>query len=298
MGAYLPLVCLAPPEDGFPKTWLDQAELSYPAWPSAATYHGGVPRYRPEHADRPGRVARLHGIAFQNDGGSMIGRFFIRPFEAIDRWIAGIAPSRERPPLAMHAGLHVALEDRREFVAEQLVGTVYIDLQNGLNWTPLDQFRQRDRGGWDVTVPATCFRGVDEVAVQQALEHLNMIQGHPFVGEDCTAFIERAFGGRRLFADSPLLRLIGVSVRVGDPALPLLRPDAQLDARARRLLHADALKKLPDALADPEAPNARLWLSRLVVALAVGWGVGHLAHRAQASRPAASGPPQPSLSRR
>jgi hypothetical protein len=227
----------------------------------------------------PARVTELRGVIFQNDGQSSIGRLFIRPIEAMDRWIAGVRPSRERPPLAMHAGLHVTLEDGREMVAEQLVGTFEMDFHNGLNWTPLENFRERDRGGWDLTVSARAFRGVDASVEAETVRNLNSIQGHPFIGEDCTAFIERAFGGRRLFADSPLLRLIGLSARVGDPALPLLREDADLDERARRLLHADALKQLPDALADPESPNIRLWLIRLAVVGAIGWGAGHLLAR-------------------
>jgi hypothetical protein len=233
-----------------------------------------VPRYRLEHADRPGRVTELRGVVLQNDGRSTLGRLFIRPLEAVDRWLAGVRPSRERPSLAMHAGLHVMLEDGREVVAEQLVGTLYLDLENGLNWTPLADFRARDRGGWDLTLPATCFRGVDEAVVQEVVDRLNTIHGHPFVGEDCTAFIERAFGGRRLFADSPLLRALGVGARVGDPALPLLRPDAELDERAQVLLHADALARLPDALADPESPNARVWVRRLAIAALTGAMVG------------------------
>lgn len=212
----------------------------------------------------PARVVELRGIIFQNDGKSTIGRAFIRPIEAIDRWVAGVRPSRERPPLAMHAGLHVTLEDGREMVAEQLVGTFEMDFRNGLNWTPLEKFRERDRGGWDLTVSAQSFRGVDESVEAETVRNLNAIEGRPFIGEDCTAFIERAFGGRRLFADSPLLRLLGLSARVGDPALPLLRPDADLDDDTRRLLQFDKIRQLPEALADPRSPNLRLWARRLL----------------------------------
>ena len=125
---------------------------------------------------------------------------------------------------------------------------------------------------------AATMRG-DASVEAETVRNLNAIEGRPFIGEDCTAFIERAFGGRRLFADSPLLRLLGLSARVGDPALPLLRRDAQLEERARRLLHADALRQLPDALADPESPNVRFWLVRLAVAAGIGWVVGHVTHR-------------------
>jgi hypothetical protein len=219
---------------------------------------------------RPGVVTGLCGIVFQDDGRSVIGRLFIRPFEALDRWVAGIPPSRGHQPLAMHAGLHVVLEDGREVVVEQLVGALYMDLQNGLNWTPIDEFRSRDRGGWDLTLPATTFRRVDDPLVDEVMSRLNTIEGRAFIGEDCTAFVERAFGGRRLFADSPILRRIGIPARVGDPALPLIKPNAVLDERARILLHADAICNLPDAVADPESPNVRLWLTRLMLAASVG----------------------------
>jgi len=230
-----------------------------------------VPRY----AERPGRVTALRGIVFQSDGRSTVGRLFIRPFEAIDRWLAGALPAPGEPSLAMHAGLHVQIDGQHEFVVEQLVGSWYMDLRNGLNWTPLAEFQQRDRGGWDLTVPATVFRGISEAIVEATLWRLNTIQGHPFVGEDCTAFIERACGGRRLFADSPFLRRVGIAARVGDPALPLLRPDADLDQHARLLLQFDDIRDLPDADADPDSPNASLWLARLAPTLLIGWGVGH-----------------------
>jgi hypothetical protein len=221
-------------------------------------------RYEPGNAERPARVAAIRGIVFQSDGQSTVGRMFIRPFEALDRWTVGILPRPGEPSLAMHAGIHVELEDGRDYVAEQLVGSFYMDFRNGLNWTPYSDFTQRDRGGWDVTVPATTFRGVHGGVVEHALQGLNAIEGHPFLGEDCTAFVERAFGGIRMFADSPLLRWFGFGMRIGDPALPLLRPDAQLDEHARSRLQFDKIKNLPDALADVESPNLRLWSHRLL----------------------------------
>ena len=221
-------------------------------------------KYEPANAERPGRVASIRGIVFQSDGRSTVGRMFIRPMEALDRWIVGVLPKPGEPSLAMHAGIHVALEDGRDYVVEQLVGSFYMDFRNGLNWTPFADFTQRDRGGWDVTVPATVFRQVDRRVVDETLRGLNRIEGHPFIGEDCTAFIERAFGGRRLFADSPLLRWFGVGMRIGDPALPLLRHDAELDEDTRRLLQFDTIRGLPDALADVEAPNVRLWVHRIL----------------------------------
>ncbi|MBV9326521.1 MAG: hypothetical protein JO352_22390 [Chloroflexi bacterium] len=218
--------------------------------------------YVPEHALRPGRVGRIRGIIFQSDGASTVGRMFIRPFEAIDRWVVGVLPKRGAPSLAMHTGIHVELEDGRDFIAEQLVGSFYLDFRNGLNWTPYEQFTQRDRGGWDVTVPLSHFRAFEEPLASTTLDQLNRIEGHPFLGEDCTAFVERAFGGRRLYADSPLLRWLGIGVRVGDPALPLLKPDAALEQPARDRLQFDTIKRLPDALADADSPNVRLWLHR------------------------------------
>jgi len=221
------------------------------------------------NAERPGRVRAIRGVVFQSDGRSTIGRIFIRPFEAIDRWIVGVLPRPGEPSLAMHAGIRIELEDGRDFVAEQLVGSFYMDFRNGLNWTPYHDFVQRDRGGWDVTIAATCFRQVDEQALDQAVARLNRIDGHPFLGEDCTAFIERAFGGRRLFADSPLLRSLGIDMRIGDPALPLLRPNASIDEPARSRIQFDKIKHLPDALANVESPNARLWMQRFLPAALV-----------------------------
>src|SRR5438874_746688 len=105
---------------------------------------GQVPRYQPDFAERPGRVTALDGIIFQSDGQSNIGRVFIRPLEALDRWIVGVLPKPGDPSLAMHAGIRVTIDGTQEYVAEQLVGTFYLDFQNGLNWTPLVHFRQRD----------------------------------------------------------------------------------------------------------------------------------------------------------
>jgi hypothetical protein len=242
--------------------------------------------YQPHFADRPGLVTEIRGVIFQSDGKSNIGRMFIRPLEALDRWIVGILPSPGEPTLAMHAGIHVVVDGEREFVAEQLVGNLYLNFRDGLNWTPLENFRERDRGGWDVTVPADHFRPVDDPVTTETIGRLNAIEGHPFVGEDCTAFVERAFGGRRMFADSPLLRTLEVGVRIGDPALPLLKPDAPLDPEAKQKLQFEVIQKLPDALADADSPNARNWLlQRGLPALVLGAAVGLLAkHYSSSSR--------------
>jgi hypothetical protein len=237
-------------------------------------------RYKASYANRPGSVTSIHGIVFQSDGKSTVGRLFIRPLEALDRWIVGILPGPREPTLAMHAGIHVTIDGAREYVVEQLVGSFYLDFNNGLNWTPIEDFRKRDRGGWDVTVPASVFRRIEQPAVDETIKCLNAIEGRPFVGEDCTAFIERAFGGRRMFADSPLLRALGVGARIGDPALPLFRPDA----RAAHLLQFDKIKNLPDPLADAKSPNARVWAVRLVPLVVVGALVGSALGARRASK--------------
>jgi hypothetical protein len=228
----------------------------------------------PPTARRPERVANLRGIILQSDARSLIGALFIRPIESFDRWLAGLDPLSGHDPLPMHAGVHVTLEDGREFVAEQLVGTLFEDFKDALNWTPLQSFREREGAGWDVTVPADQFRGIAEGAITEAVENLNSVQGHAFLGEDCTMFVERVFGGRRLFGDSPTGHALGLSLRVGDPALPLLRADAALDDRASRLLRAEALRNLRDPVAAYDAPNARIWLGRVIVWSVVGTLLG------------------------
>jgi hypothetical protein len=164
----------------------------------------------------------------------------------------------------MHVGLHVVIEDGRDFVVEQLFGTPWHAFVDGVNWTPLEVFRARDRGGWDVTVPAFAFRKIDDRIIKEAIEFLNSIQSRPYFGEDCPTFVERAFGRRRLFADSPTARWLGFGVRIGDPALPLLRPEVRLDRRAERLLRAWSLRTLPDPITSWNAPNARFLLHRMI----------------------------------
>jgi hypothetical protein len=231
-------------------------------------------RYVASRAHRPGTVTAVRGIAFQSDGRSTIGAIFIRPLEALDRWIVGIQPRPGAPSLAMHAGLRIQIDGRHDYVAEQLLGTWDLAFKSGLNWTPYEAFKQRDRGGWDVTVPLTEFRAIDDTIVEQTARRLNTITGHPFVGEDCTAFIERACGGRRLFADSPLLRLFGLGARIGDPAMPLLRAEARIDERARRLLQVEVLQRLPDPRADAHSPNARVWIVRSIPLVIAAWLLG------------------------
>jgi hypothetical protein len=231
----------------------------------------------PSVPDRPGEVAELKGVIFQSDAVNVLGAWIIRPVETLDLQLAGLGRSPGTPPLAMHAGLHVVLRDKREFVVEQLFGTPREDFVDGLNWTPLETFRARDHKGWDVTVQATAFRGVDENVEQEVIAFLNHIHGRPFFGEDCTTLIERAFGKRRLFADSPTASSLGFGMRVGDPALPLLKPDVRLAPDAERLLRADMLRGLHDPTEEWDAPNGHLWIRRglgwlLFFAVVVGLG--------------------------
>jgi hypothetical protein len=220
----------------------------------------------PSVPDRPGQVAELRGIVLQSDAVSVLGAWIIRPVETLDMLLAGLGRSSDSPALAMHAGLHIVLEDGREFVVEQLFGTPREDFLDGLNWTPLEAFRARDHRGWDVTVPNTALRQVDERVVKEVVEFLNNIRGRPFFGEDCTMFIERAFGKRRMFGDSPTAQVLGFGMRVGDPALLLLKPNVRLDSDAERLLRADFLRALPDPTAPWDSPNGHSWIRR-----GMGW---------------------------
>jgi hypothetical protein len=246
----------------------------------------------PSLPDRPGQVVELRGVVFQSDDVSVLGGWIIRPVETLDLYLSGLGRSPGAPALAMHAGLHVLLADGREFVVEQLFGTPREDFFDGLNWTPLETFRARDHRGWDVTVSATAFRGINERVVQEVVTFLNSIHGRPFFGEDCTMLIERAFGKRRLFADSPTASTLGFGMRVGDPALPLLKPEARLTPDAERLLRADLLRKLPDPTAQWDAPNGHLWIRRglgwlLVLAAVVGlsWFTTKKSRSQEAERP-------------
>jgi hypothetical protein len=216
----------------------------------------------PSQLARPGRVERIKGIIFQSDYVSVLGAWLIRPVETLDRRLAGLARAFGGPPIAMHAGIHVVLQDGREFVAEKLCASIRDNFIDGLHWTPIQTFRARNHGGWDVTVPPEAFRKINTEVVAETINYLNQVQGRAFLGEDCTVFVERAFGKRRLFADSPTGRLVGLGLRVGDPALPLIRPDAQLGDRTTRLLRLDIIKALPDPTAPHHAPNARIWLRR------------------------------------
>jgi hypothetical protein len=209
-----------------------------------------------------GRVVELRGIIFQSDRHSLIGAWLIRPVQMFDRRLAGLKQSAFGPTFAMHVGLHVVIEDGREFVVEQLLETPWNAFVSGVAWTPLEVFRTRVRG-WDATVPATAFRKIDDRVVKEAIEFLNSIRARPYFSEDCPTFVERAFGRRRLFADSPTARWLGLGLRIGDPALPLLRPEVRLDRKTERLLRAPLLRTLPDPITSWNSPNARFLLHRM-----------------------------------
>lgn len=234
----------------------------------------------PPSPKRPGRVQKLMGVIFQSDQKSVLGSWVIRPVEMLDRRLVGLGRSPDNPSLAMHVGIHVLIEDGREFVVEQLVGTPFEDFVDGLNWTPLQTFRARDRGGWDVTIPPTAFRGIDNEIVEETINFLNAISVRPFFDEDCTTMVERAFGKRRMFADSPAARAVGFGLRVGDPALALLRPDVRLDDRSEFLLRGGSLRALLDPVTKWAAPNARHITKRVLFLSIIGLtGVGLLMYR-------------------
>ncbi len=191
---------------------------------------------------------------------------------------------RVSEPLASHAGVHVVVEDGSELVAENLCGTMYENLTDALNWTPVAEFAARDRGGWHLTVPTSCFRDVDDALERRVVDRLNHVDGEPFVRENCVAFIERVFA-QYMFIGSPTLRAVGIHRHVPDPALPRLRPDADLDERAKRLLRLQAVRS---RWVSNEALDARLRLYRVLavsgLAASGAIGIGMLV-RARRPRP-------------
>ncbi len=250
--------------------------ISYPTISAALFATQPTPGSTPR---RPGRVSVLHGVIIQSDARSTVGRLFIRPAEALDLWFSQVVDSPGRPPrltrqgfaagLGMHAGLHVTLEDGREYVVEQLCGGWREWFVNGLHWTPIKDFRGREaveKGGWNVTIPICALRQPDERDAEQAIARLNEIHGRAFLVEDCTAFIGRVFGAKhRIFADSPLLRSLGIDMRSGEPALPLLSPVASLGPQEETLLRAEALRRLPDPVAASGSTSLRQMHHRLTL---------------------------------
>ena len=60
-----------------------------------------------------------------------------------------------------------------------------------------------------------------------------------------------------MFADSLILRSIGVDMLSGEPALPLLSRQATLDPESARRLRLDALRDLPDPAAESGSMSLR-----------------------------------------
>jgi hypothetical protein len=180
-------------------------------------------------------------------------------------------------PLANHAGIRVRVvgADRRvrAYVVEQQTGTLEQTLDNALSWTPWRAFRLREgRGGWDVTVPATAFEGIEPSDVTQAIDALNQESGRAFYREMCTSFIERIFGGRQLFDDVEAIDWLvpGPGPHIPEPAAPRFKANARLSRRARYLLRVDELPAVHSAVGvaqSADAPDAgraaEQWLSQL-----------------------------------
>lgn len=231
----------------------------------------------PDAAHRPGRVVGIDGIVFQCDADDTISGMVIRPLQELSRRLRG-RTRRDLSrgiPLANHAGIQVRIAGAdgrvRPYVVEQLNGTLVQNATNALSWTPWRAFKEREgRRGWDVTVPATVFEGVEPADMAGAIDSLNREAGRPFFGELCTQFIERTFGGRRLFDDVELLdRLVpGPGPRIPEPAAPLLEWLAPVSPRARYLLRVDQLPSVHTALesarATPDAVTAGLARERAV----------------------------------
>jgi hypothetical protein len=248
----------------------------------------------------------VRGVVFQYDGRDALADWLLHPFEQLDRCLVGVRRLRvASEPLAVHVGVLVDAEVEagqapQEVVAEQLFGATLPRilanvLRDGLHWTPLAEFVRRDhpaRGGWHVTVPAEAFRFVDAAAVQEAVDRLQRIEGRPFLAEDCVRFAERAFGDRRLFADSPALKLLGLDVGIADPALPLLRQDVRLAPAVAARLRLAALRTLPDAQGRAGRVSAARWVSVAMLAAvgALGWSAARILGRHGRRRRAAAWP--------
>ncbi|MDQ6671677.1 MAG: hypothetical protein M3069_13170 [Chloroflexota bacterium] len=222
---------------------------------SSTTAEGGALNPGAGEPSRPpGQVIAIEGIVFQCDADDLVSGLFIRPLQHLSRRLRGRS-NDGRPhdagargvPLANHAGIRVRVlaadGKTRRYVVEQLNGTLRQNLVNGLSWTRWREFRAREGGGWDVTVPAFAFEGIQPTDVAAALHVLNREAGQPFFSEVCTAFIERVFG-KRLFDQVEILdRLVpGPGPRIPEPSAPRFKPDAHLSRRARHLLRSDELR--------------------------------------------------------
>jgi hypothetical protein len=220
-------------------------------------------------AQRPGRVVGIDGIVFQCDADDAISSLFIRPIQELSLRFRGRSrhAGSRGVPLANHAGIRVRIVGAdgrvRPYVVEQLNGTLVQNVANALSWTPWRDFKLREgRGGWDVTVPATAFEGVEPADVLAAIEALNREVGRPFYREICTAFIERIFGGRHLFDDVEVLDWLvpGPGPHIPEPAAPRFASNAPLSPRARYLLRVDQLPAVHAAVEaargqDPAGPG-------------------------------------------
>jgi hypothetical protein len=219
------------------------------------------------HAERPGRVVAIDGIVFQCDIDHPVSSLLIRPIEELSRRFRGQTAASESVrrgvPLANHAGIRVRIvgpDGRvRPYVVEQQTGTLVQTLENALSWTPWRAFRMREgRGGWDATVPATAFEGIEPPDVARAIDALNQESGRAFYREVCTSFIERIFGGRKLFADVEALDWLvpGPGPHIPEPATPRLKSNAKLSRRARYLLRVDELPAVHSAVGAAQSPEA------------------------------------------
>jgi hypothetical protein len=196
----------------------------------------------PSH--RPGPVIEVEGVVFQCDADDSVSGLFVRPLQELSRRLRGRPrhPLLPGVPLANHAGIRVRVAcpdgSVQRYVVEQLNGTLVQSVFNALSWTPWRDFRARQGTGWDVTVPAEAFEGVEPADVRGALDILNHETGQPFYYEVCTAFIERVFGGHQLFDGIEILdRLVpGPGPRIPEPAAPRFKSKANLPRRARYLL--------------------------------------------------------------
>jgi hypothetical protein len=216
------------------------------------------------HPRRPGRVVGIDGIVFQCDADDPISSLFIRPIEELSVRFRGRSRCAESlgVPLANHAGIRVRIagDDGRAypFVVEQQTGTLAQNVANALSWTPWREFKMRaGRGGWDVTVPATAFEGVEPADVLAAIDALNREAGRAFYREICTAFIERIFGSRHLFDDVEVLDWLvpGPGPHIPEPAAPRFKSNARLSPRARYLLRVDELPSIHEAVEAARAPE-------------------------------------------
>jgi hypothetical protein len=83
----------------------------------------------------------------------------------------------------------------------------------------------------------------------------------------------------QLFAHVPVLGLLSINVPIGDPAMPLLRPDARLDPEAARLLRLHELRQLKDTPWGFQPSAISRAAPRYLAAATVAGTVGYLLAR-------------------